>query len=657
MHCEGLIPVQLLRNFFYPWDHDRNIPVFSTNGKYVAKFNINGTFRRVEIDDTLPVSQTERIIHVFDRNNPAMIWPAILEKMYLKIFGGYDFEGSNSGTDIWIMFGWIPEQIFFGNQDTSLTEIWRRITAGWEQGNVAITLGTGKMSKAAERHIGLASEHSYAVVDLREEQGQPLLLVKNPWFDDPSWKNIRPSQSPPRPGSSGETVSSPRDLLNADARLSPGTFWMDLYNISQHFTSMYLNWDPRLFRYREDIHFAWELDNFKSKGTFIDAPQFVFKSSTGTTAWFLLTRHIQAERLDRDQAQSDEFISISVFDNNATRVILKEQPHDSSPFVDSFQTLLQASDLCPNTAYTVVPNHDGLPDPRHTFTLSVFCNSSFDISRLNQSPAYSTSISGAWTEDTAGGNADSPTFSQNPQYSITIAQPMAVSVLLETADSAIPVNVKLCVGNGGRVRNLRTRDIIADSHTYRPRCALVNNRKLDPGVYTIVCSTFESGQQGGFKLRVDSEHEVTIRRLSQEGAGRLRTSIIPASFAGEEQAQAVLLLPQRLTKFFCIVKYQSQQDSAARQERSMIRVSIVRGGSYQYQVLTTSSDGDYRDALGGIRTNEIDLSPTMAVDSDIWLLVERSVSAKDSDEETFLVDFYTESKDAVQTGDWQEWES
>ena len=84
----------------------------SQNGKYVFMFYFNGTFRSVVIDDRLPLARLNRSIFVVDRSNPSLLWPALVEKAYLKVRGGYDFPGSNSGTDVWILTGWIPEQIF-----------------------------------------------------------------------------------------------------------------------------------------------------------------------------------------------------------------------------------------------------------------------------------------------------------------------------------------------------------------------------------------------------------------------------------------------------------------------------------------------------------------------------------------------------------------
>lgn len=103
---------RLLANIMYPYDHEENQPAISANGKYILRMNFNGCYRRVTIDDRLPVSQSKHMLHVIDRNNRTLLWPILLEKAYLKIRGGYAFPGSNPSTDLWVIVGWIPEHVF-----------------------------------------------------------------------------------------------------------------------------------------------------------------------------------------------------------------------------------------------------------------------------------------------------------------------------------------------------------------------------------------------------------------------------------------------------------------------------------------------------------------------------------------------------------------
>lgn len=107
-----IIGVQVMYTSIWPRDNNTNRPRPSKNGKYVLKLNFNGCWRRVVIDDKLPVSKTIRMLHVIDKNNPGLLWPPLIEKAYLKVRGGYDFPGSNSCSDLWTLIGWIPEQVF-----------------------------------------------------------------------------------------------------------------------------------------------------------------------------------------------------------------------------------------------------------------------------------------------------------------------------------------------------------------------------------------------------------------------------------------------------------------------------------------------------------------------------------------------------------------
>ena len=103
---------QILPVTMYPYDIGTRQPAVSPNGKYIIKLHFNGCDRKVAIDDRLPSSKTSRFLYVVDRNDASLFWPALIEKAFLKARGGYDLPGSNSGTDLWMLTGWIPEQLF-----------------------------------------------------------------------------------------------------------------------------------------------------------------------------------------------------------------------------------------------------------------------------------------------------------------------------------------------------------------------------------------------------------------------------------------------------------------------------------------------------------------------------------------------------------------
>ncbi|TVY78402.1 Calpain-like protease, partial [Lachnellula suecica] len=272
----------LLPTTMYPFDRQKFRPQVSKNGKYIFRLHFNGCFRKVTIDDRLPASNTSRCLHVIDRNNPNLLWPALIEKAYLKVRGGYDFPGSNSGTDLWVMTGWIPEQVFLQNDDLQPELLWQRILNSFGYGDVLVTLGTGKLSLKEERELGLAGEHDYAVLDMKEVGSQRLLLVKNPWCDGMVWKG---KVFIPEDSSAGSWTQDLREALPDNNTLKPGTFWMNLEAVVQHFESLYLNWNPGLFKYRQDHHFSWSIPTMKNPGSFIHNPQHSLKSSKAGTVW------------------------------------------------------------------------------------------------------------------------------------------------------------------------------------------------------------------------------------------------------------------------------------------------------------------------------------------------------------------------------------
>ena len=79
------------------------------------------------------------------------LWVPILEKAYMKLCGGYDFPGSNSGVDLFCLTGWIPERIFFPEDpakvrdfETPVDRAWERVYSANSYGDALITVSTSK---------------------------------------------------------------------------------------------------------------------------------------------------------------------------------------------------------------------------------------------------------------------------------------------------------------------------------------------------------------------------------------------------------------------------------------------------------------------------------------------------------------------------------
>jgi calpain-7 len=113
----------------------------------MVKLWLNGVARRVLVDDLLPIDKKGKLLcsHTDSRLNrskrnlntrgsgPLELWVPILEKAYMKLCGGYDFPGSNSGIDLFSLTGWIPERIFFPADDTNVKDFETPVERVWER--------------------------------------------------------------------------------------------------------------------------------------------------------------------------------------------------------------------------------------------------------------------------------------------------------------------------------------------------------------------------------------------------------------------------------------------------------------------------------------------------------------------------------------------
>ncbi|CZR54470.1 related to calpain-like protease palBory [Phialocephala subalpina] len=646
----------LFASVIHPFDSSTLRPRVSKSGKYIFRLHFNGCFRQVTIDDRLPASKTTRSLHVIDRNNTQLLWPALVEKAYLKVRGGYDFPGSNSGTDLWVITGWIPEQVFLQSDDVQPEYLWNRVNKSFGYGDVMLTLGTGRLSHKEEKELGLAGEHDYAILDMKEVGSQRLLLVKNPWCDGMSWKGSQPTLS-----DLAETWTSDlRSALPTKSPTSPGTFWMSFEDVVQHFESLYLNWNPGLFLHRQDHHFTWTIPSIKSPGSFTHNPQYALRSAKQGIVWVLLSRHFATQEHDivkykpntaSSASSALGFISLYIFSSTsgpARRVYLSDNALYRGAFVDSPQTLARL-DLSPSESYTIVVAQQGLPLPKYSFTLSFFSRTQIEVENAEDRLPYCITHEGAWTVRTAGGNASSPTYPTNPQFSINVPSLTDITLILETDQPELAVHVKMVWADGERVTAVTSKDIVGGSGDYRRGCAMAEIRNVAAGSYTIVCSTFEAGQAGNFTLRVGSMVPCIVKPVLSETAGRLNLQLPPLRFQDGINRMLAPLTTPRLTRLRIVARAgNAGRFVQSSKSRPSLRLAMEKGQGPNKTTMNVSNDGEFSDSPMGIRTKDLDLSPETSQPGGLWIVVERLGGSSGGDE--VVVEVLSDSP--VQVGLW-----
>ncbi|KAI1082235.1 PALB protein [Whalleya microplaca] len=639
----------ILSALMFPIDSLNGQPLISDSGKYVFRMFFNGCFRKVVIDDRLPSSSNGRTLYVVDRLNPDLVWPALMEKAYLKVRGGYDFPGSNSGTDLCALTGWIPQQLFLQSDDLDWDRTWNRIKKAFDYDDVVVTIGTGRLSDDEEEILGLAGEHDYAVLDMSETPGNRRLLVKNPWCDGLVWRGIGSSDA-----------SQPAD--DHPSKLKPGSFWISFDDVTRNFESLYLNWNPSLFTERQDHHFTWHLPEANMIGSFAHNPQYSMVAAADGNAWILLSRHFQDGELDIMRSRTTTlaavsnklgFMSIYIFSNDGKRVQLSDKSIYRGDFVDSPQTLAPF-EAKKGVKYTVVVATQELPLPEYSFTLSFFSRCALAITRAEDSLKHYTEIKSSWTRRTAGGNSASPTYLQNPQFSITLTKTGPLSLLISTYQDDVAVHVDLVWAGGQRVTAVGNRDLVTTSGDYRRGCALAESPSVDAGTYTVVCSTFETGQLTDFTLRVGTNSPCLIIPVPADAAGRLRNQLPILAFGTGEAKKRAALSAERLTRASVVVNRKQQaavgpSGNATPRSHPTVRVRLECGTGPNKVVLASTGGGEFKEVALGLRTPEFDIDPRLTQSRALWLVVEQL--GLNSVDDGLQIEVYSEGH--VNVGAWE----
>ena len=459
----------------------------------------------------------------------------------------------------------------------------------------------------------------------------------------------------------------------------PTTFWIGLEQVIRHFESLYLNWNPGLFRYRQDIHFEWTIETQHPTSNCIEKhPQFSFWSQEGGVVWLLLSRHFRDGPQDTVET-SDVFndgsirpethiytsgealkgyMSIYVCMGDGNRHYIKSTYLESSPYVNTPQCLVRW-DADKDVKYTIVIDQDQLPASPYTFSLSAFSNSSISLEPATQEYPIQRCEVGEWTKDTAGGSTSSVEYFRNPQYALEVREKCSLAMMLTSTNHSIPLHVKLALGYGKRLYRLQNRDVLVDSGDHRGECVFAETKDLQPGLYTIICSLFEAGVTGDYKLRVDSTKAVELKQIPRDGAGLLVMKLGPACFGPNMHKLATRLVLHRLAA--CTVMARFLKATSPRSHdlgmlaRSPLRVSIELGRGPARRFLVASEGGEYADSAA-VRTESTHLDPALDPHGECWLVLDRLSGPGGPVEEWYEVELFCDVPKACSVGVWREWD-
>jgi calpain-7 len=564
---------QLITSILYPQD-EQGVVLYNPQGKYMVKLWFNGVPRCVMIDDYLPIdkygnllcSQTSHSSNV--HNSSIELWVSLIEKAYMKLCGGYDFPGSNSGVDLFSLTGWIPERIHFSKDqpdspgdikdfETPAERVWERIYSASAYGDCLITVSTQvDITEEEAARVGLVTGHAYAVLAvLQTKNGTRLLQLKNPWAHK-GWKGRYSCFDTDRWASASFRTEVGYDPAIA-AKQDDGVFWICWEDILCYFRNFHLSWNPSLFCSRFVLHGHWSKDQGPMDDTFNvgENPQYFITFSDiaiqkKATFWILISRHVSKQEQEGEEVRCcwRNAVVVSLVNYESYRLFyfltqvkdyLTIHLHRQSAKRERIWYPGRAGNCVLNGCYTNNPHAlirydvQDLSDKYLAlvlsqykkcnglnYTLSCYCTEAFSLSQPEKTLEHQYKFSSTWTTYSAGGPIGEATYPTNPQYSIFVPShnkttarssspaktilQLQVSTTTTTAVNALLVPVR---SYGDRITQAVGEPLI-DTGKYRHGFVVSDRAVVPAGAYALVISNFHAGQTGFYNVQVSSNSSV-----------------------------------------------------------------------------------------------------------------------------------------------------
>ncbi|KAI9032133.1 hypothetical protein DFJ74DRAFT_653378 [Hyaloraphidium curvatum] len=602
---------------------------YSQHGLYLVRLHLNGISRSLLIDDLLPFTSSGQPLFTYA---PGVLWVSLLEKAWMKANGGYDYPGGGASVDVYGLTGWIPEEVYLHVDDIDVDALWRRMLSGHATGRALVTAATA----ACDAATGLVPNHAYAVLDVREEAGERLLLVKNPWrrkrwrgrfshLDVDSWTPELRRKLNYEPGASRE---------------DDGTFWIDFASLVASFDSVHVNWDPEMFPNRHTVHVKWEAGDGPKRDVYSlgGNPQFSISTGGEGEVWLLLSKHVV------EKEENLDYITLHLYDStDGQRIYYPSNAMIQGVYINSPHVLIRFT--APDTphSYTLVVSQHEIRRSL-SFTVRAFSYPPLLFAEIPKGYPHEHRSNGSWTAESAGGCMSYASFYTNPQYRVSIPggpdKQVQLFAMLE-APRTFAVNIKLVRGSR-RVSSVAADGVVASSGDYRH--GFVYAREQVPaGDYVVVVSTYEPGLLGDFFLTVGCTSEFMMGQIPKEGNGLKETRIEGEWIEGKTAVGCVhfRMFASNPSYLFVLdrrTRVRLRLQAVGMDPLPALNVAIFRSSGEDPIGDEVAGSGAYSNWLQGVST------PTVSLDAGSYVGV---VSTWEPRAGKFLLIFYCEDSEVV----------
>lgn len=306
--------------------------------------------------------------------------------------------------------------------------------------------------------------------------------------------------------------------LNYDRKsalqIDNGVFWINWESLMQFFDVIYMNWNPKLFKYRFALHSTWTAAEGPKKDVYNigDNPQYkleLLNSDSDAVVWIVLTRHITQKD---DFAENKEFITVHVYKSDGSRVFYPDSPFLEGTKINSPFYLAKLNAPKGTKRFTLVVSQYEKTNTIH-YTIKVFSSTEFRLSAVPVPYTVEKQVTGEWSGNQAGGCLNYPTHSNNPVYRLQL-KPSSPS---ETAEVLLKLRGPKQFSVGAIIRSVeRASDgkpvYEAYSDTYRPGFYVQQLTKVPAGTYDVIPSTFYPKQEGPFILTIEASCKVALAK-------------------------------------------------------------------------------------------------------------------------------------------------